>query len=363
MNKDINACIMFSDIKGYSGLRNPEIYSITVQLFKDIAEILNEHKDITICKNTWGDGLFLVFNGENIKEALSIALDIRDLCASSSNKSFEYNPVEIRTALHYGLVRIIEHEPISGNKTCIGQDVIQAARIEPKVLPNHIFASKNFYYQLLSMSLCPDPFKALELKKIELAKGRGEEDLVWLVRANEKFNRTKYLELKKQSANYDLIPIFTYSDSEKIREDIYLLADRLAKKESGAEFYSLFINSPNKVHKDYFHLIEKHVKKGKLRFLRTLNQLGVSKSEVMKGKYTDYYHAVLDPLLSESRALQEILPNAIIYIHKKLDAYRAFLSFCDMKGGYGLGLYTQNKDIVLALQHRFISYQNKLSQY
>lgn len=100
MNQDVNACIMFSDIKGYSGLKNPEIYSITVQLFKDIAKILNEHEDITICKNTWGDGLFFVFKGENIKEALIIALKIRDLCAGSPGNSFIYSPVQIRTALH-----------------------------------------------------------------------------------------------------------------------------------------------------------------------------------------------------------------------------------------------------------------------
>lgn len=210
----------------------------------------------------------------------------------------------------------------------------------------------------MSMSLCPFPFKAVKLKKIELAKGRGEEDLVWLGRHSERFDKK---ELKKQDANYDLIPIFTYSESEKFRKDIYLLANQLAKQESGAEFYSLFINNPGGIHKDFFSLIEKKVEQGKLRFIRILSTWGVEKSKELNGIYPNFYHPVIDPFLSEDMALHEILPNAIIYVHNKLNTYRAFLSFCDMKGGYGLGLYTQNKDIVLALQKRVLGYRNKIS--
>lgn len=355
MKKDINACIMFSDIVGYSKLQNPNVYLMTVQLFDKIAEILEKHKNIIICKNTWGDGLYCVFKGRNVKEAANIALDIRDLFREIPNGSFKYTKVPIRIAIHFGYVRIVKKEPISGSQTCIGEDVTKAARIEPIVAPNQVFASKSFYEELKKYNLCPDTFKAIKLGKRKLAKGAGEEELVCLGKPNERIDKK---ELKKQNANNDLIPIFTYSKSEKFRKDIYLLANQLAKQESGAEFYSLFINNPGGIHTDFFNRIEKKVEQGKLKFLRTLSK---EDPEKLKGKYPKFYHPLVDPFLSESRALQEILPNAIIYVHKNLNTYRAFLSFCDMKQGYGLGLYTENEDIVIALKQRIISYRNKIS--
>src|SRR5205814_654534 len=53
--------MLFSDVKGYSKLREEEIFDFSKRFLAGIARLIAESDAQPIACNTWGDGLFLVF--------------------------------------------------------------------------------------------------------------------------------------------------------------------------------------------------------------------------------------------------------------------------------------------------------------
>ncbi len=248
---------------------------------------------------------------------------------------------------------------------CIGQNVIQAARIEPITLPNHVFASQVFCQKLSAHSEFKKKLISKQLGKVSLAKNRGDTELMWLGRRRDTFPKKDYLEFQRDTAKYDFIPIQSYQKSDETRKEIYLLADRLAKQSKHGELYSLFVNNPRNRFHDFRNLVQNHIKNGRLKFVRiqaaAAKHRGVpfelehdnSRSYV----YLDY--SLTKSLKQRNGALREIIPNALLYMNSRKDVYRGFLSFCASEN-YGLALYTENKEIVVDLLKVVRRYENKI---
>ena len=69
--------IMFADVVGYSKLPETVIPKYVAQFNQRVSRLMAESSAAPVNVNTWGDGLFFVFNG--VEDAGRFALDLRDL--------------------------------------------------------------------------------------------------------------------------------------------------------------------------------------------------------------------------------------------------------------------------------------------
>src|SRR5437868_15144648 len=69
--------IMFADVVGYSKLPETVIPKYVAQFNQRVSRLIADSSSAPINVNTWGDGLFFVFNG--VEDAGRFALDLRDL--------------------------------------------------------------------------------------------------------------------------------------------------------------------------------------------------------------------------------------------------------------------------------------------
>ena len=92
--------------------------------------------------NTWGDGLFFVFNG--VEDAGRFALDLRDLVVNTNwiDLGLPHN-LSIRIGVHAGPV-YVNFDPVVRQISFTGAHVSRAARIEPITHEGEVFASEEF---------------------------------------------------------------------------------------------------------------------------------------------------------------------------------------------------------------------------
>ena len=131
--------MVFADIVGFSKLGEAETPHFFVNLLNAIAELIARHKSHNQFKNTWGDGLFLVF--DDLAAAASFALDLRDLVSREDwTKQGLPESTNIRIALHVGPVYPAT-DPVLQCQNFFGSHVNQTARMEPITAPGSVFVS------------------------------------------------------------------------------------------------------------------------------------------------------------------------------------------------------------------------------
>ncbi len=120
-------------------------------------------------KNTWGDGLYFVFN--KVKDASLFALELCEFF-NSTNWEEKHLPKDLNLwiALHSGPVyQLID--PITGQINYIGSHVSHAACIEPISPPEKVYASLAF--AAMSSSEAVSDFTCDYVGQIPLVKGPG----------------------------------------------------------------------------------------------------------------------------------------------------------------------------------------------
>jgi len=173
--------MLFADVVGFSKLGEEETPNFFVNFLNEVASIINSHTILPAFCNTWGDGLFLVY--DDIVVAADVALRLRD---TIREKDWENEGLpkdtNIRIGMHAGPVYAAD-DPIIKKINFYGSHVNRAARIEPITTPGSIFISeqtaclltltnnKNFIYDYLG--------------PIDLAKKYGTGVLYRLRRKNE----------------------------------------------------------------------------------------------------------------------------------------------------------------------------------
>jgi class 3 adenylate cyclase len=134
--------IMFADVVGYSKLPETAIPKYVAQFNQRVSRLIAESSASPVNVNTWGDGLFFVFNC--VEDAGRFGLDLRDLVVRTNwvDLGLPTN-LTIRIAVHAGPV-YVNFDPVVRQMTFTGAHVSRAARIEPVTHEGKVFASEEF---------------------------------------------------------------------------------------------------------------------------------------------------------------------------------------------------------------------------
>lgn len=134
--------MLFADVKNFSRLSETHISLFLLAFLNKVAEVIAASQYAPTFRNTWGDGLFLVF--DRVHDCADFALRLLDRMEKTPWETMGL-PADtaLRLGLHAGPVypyldTIIERQNFSGSH------VNRAARIEPVTTPGCAFASEQF---------------------------------------------------------------------------------------------------------------------------------------------------------------------------------------------------------------------------
>ncbi|MBT6155197.1 MAG: DUF4071 domain-containing protein [Planctomycetaceae bacterium] len=138
-NLEVKA-MLFADVTHFSKLRDDQSPTFFVLFLGRVAELIDEAKVKPVFKNTWGDGLYLVF--DEPEDCAEFALR---LIKAVSNIHFEDfglpEELTVRVGIHTGPV-YREADPIIGRDNFFGSHVNRTARIEPVTIPGCVYGSE-----------------------------------------------------------------------------------------------------------------------------------------------------------------------------------------------------------------------------
>lgn len=134
--------IMFADVVGYSKLPETVIPKYVAQFNQRVSRLMADSSSAPVNVNTWGDGLFFVFNG--VEDAGRFALDLRDLVVKTDWVELGLpRQLTIRIGVHAGPV-YVNFDPVVREISFTGAHVSRAARIEPITHEGEVFTSEEF---------------------------------------------------------------------------------------------------------------------------------------------------------------------------------------------------------------------------
>jgi class 3 adenylate cyclase len=121
--------MLFGDIHGFSKLTDAQLPVFIDAILGTIARVVEHHRADILLANTWGDGLFLVF--DDAGKAASCALALQEsLNRVDRAASGLPEDMALRIGLHLGPV-YTARDPILRHENFFGAHVSRAARIEP----------------------------------------------------------------------------------------------------------------------------------------------------------------------------------------------------------------------------------------
>jgi class 3 adenylate cyclase len=171
--------VVFADAVGFSRLREREVPGFARQYLGCAMQTLQTHEIVPLVKNTWGDGLYLVF--ESVREAGLFALDFRDRIIATDWCQLGFScAVSVRIGLHAGpLYRI--YDPLICQWSYTGSHVTRTARLEPSADPGKVFATLAFV--ALAAAERVTDFTSRAAGRRQLVKNSGELSVFELVGA------------------------------------------------------------------------------------------------------------------------------------------------------------------------------------
>ncbi|MEL7464092.1 MAG: adenylate/guanylate cyclase domain-containing protein [Pseudomonadota bacterium] len=147
--------IVFGDVKNFSKLKEPQLPVFVERVMGAVEASLGAAEarygdGAILFRNTWGDGVFAVF--EAAAPAAFFALDLQGRMAGLQTGKEEGEPslppeLAIRLGLHHGVVYRLR-EPVTGAQNYFGEAIARAARIEPVTEAGRIFVSEEFAAEL-----------------------------------------------------------------------------------------------------------------------------------------------------------------------------------------------------------------------
>ena len=158
--------LLFADVKGFSALRESELPSFFETVMGSLARVLDEHGETLLHRNTWGDGLYLVFSDP--VAAAVCAGELQDQLAELSNNGLE---VTARIGGHAGPV-FSGFDHVRKEPTFFGTHVNRAARIEPRTPPGEVYLTASLA-ALVALSGSHD-FRLEYVGEVPTAKDYGE---------------------------------------------------------------------------------------------------------------------------------------------------------------------------------------------
>lgn len=163
--------ILFADARGYSDLTEHQLRQFLTYVLPAFAGALESHSSWG--RNSWGDAVVAFFDTPS--DAARCALTIRDtLLRGNWSELGLPDDLAVRVGLHTAPI-FFGHDPVRQTQGVVGSQLNLAARIEPIVPANHVYATRTFVELLRTQA---DPKLAWDrLGRLELAKGWGSEEL------------------------------------------------------------------------------------------------------------------------------------------------------------------------------------------
>jgi class 3 adenylate cyclase/tetratricopeptide (TPR) repeat protein len=165
--------ILFGDAVGFSKLVERQIPAFVARFLGAIGDLLARTRHAPVLRNTWGDGLFFVF--ESPLDAGAFALELSALVAGLDRPRLGLpDSLGLRIGLHAGPVHELR-DPVTGTVNYFGAHVSRAARIEPISPPGQVYASQSFaaLAEAEASPGAPVPFACEYVGQVPLAKGYG----------------------------------------------------------------------------------------------------------------------------------------------------------------------------------------------
>lgn len=132
--------MLFADIQGFGALRDDQIPVFVDSVMGRLATAIEALSARPVHVETWGDGLFLVFD-EPIDAALA-ALALLEAHRAQDLRALGLpRTLGLRIGGHYGPVHL-RTNPVTKTPAVMGAHVVVAARIEPDVAPGSVCVSE-----------------------------------------------------------------------------------------------------------------------------------------------------------------------------------------------------------------------------
>ena len=161
--------MLFADVVHFSQLEERQVPSFVSHFLGAIGALETELKVRPAIKNTWGDGLFMVFR--KAQDAICFSRALVERVGHTDWASLGLpSDLNLRVALHTGPV-YVGRDPVTRRRSCFGTHVNNAARIEPITPPGKIYVSQAFAALAAAMDLkdCPCEY----VGEMPLAKNFG----------------------------------------------------------------------------------------------------------------------------------------------------------------------------------------------
>ena len=161
--------MLFADAVNFSKLTEQQIPLFLSYFLGAIGKLISTSPDAPLIKNTWGDGLYFVF--DDVKHAGLFALQLCELMVQTNwGKTGLPKGINLRIALHAGPVYACV-DPVTEQPSYTGTHVSRAARIEPITPPGQVYASQAF--AALAAAQGVKQFTCDYVGQTPLAKGYG----------------------------------------------------------------------------------------------------------------------------------------------------------------------------------------------
>jgi class 3 adenylate cyclase/tetratricopeptide (TPR) repeat protein len=134
--------MLFADVKNFSALMDPSLPQFFDRFLGGVNEVIRSLPSQPVASNTWGDGLYLVFDRPS--DCAEAALRLLESSQRMPWEDLGLGPSSpLRIGIHTGPVYPVR-DPIIERLTYFGSQVTRAARIEPVTMPGCVFASEQF---------------------------------------------------------------------------------------------------------------------------------------------------------------------------------------------------------------------------
>jgi hypothetical protein len=134
--------MLFADALNFSKLSEEQIPLFVRHFLGAVGELVMRCTPAPLLRNTWGDGIYIVFAG--VGEAGRFALDLCERVNTTRWADMGLPPeLNLRIALHAGPAYACT-DPVTSAPNFIGTHVSRAARIEPITPPGQVYASQAF---------------------------------------------------------------------------------------------------------------------------------------------------------------------------------------------------------------------------
>ena len=161
--------VLFADVVHFSAMSDLEIPLFVEHFLGEVANLARHSPHAPLVGNTWGDGLYFVF--EKVRDAGMFALALCELVSGMDWAARGLPPnLNLRLGLHAGPLFACT-DPVTGLPNYTGKHVVPAARIEPITPPGLVYATEEFA-ALAAADRVPE-FTCDPVGRLGLAKGAG----------------------------------------------------------------------------------------------------------------------------------------------------------------------------------------------